>query len=136
MVTDSLYNSRGHLVTSFRKDFLTERAILYADAFHQNGAPQNCIGLINGARICMARPGGNSAKQLSTFSDHKRTHCFAYQTVTTPDGLVFHIHGPTEGRRSDAFMFRHSGLRPILEECMKIEDTQFCMYGDWAYILL
>ena len=108
---------------------------MYADAIHnRGGALLNCVGFIDGTKIKMARPKGY-AHQRSVWSGHKRMHCFSYQTITTPDGLIFHMYGPVEGRQPDAYLYCKSKMDTVLEENMKVEDVQYCIYGDQAYVL-
>eukprot|EP00171_Calliarthron_tuberculosum_P004305 IDg4305t1 len=62
----------------------------------------------------MTRPGGNSTLQRAVFSGHKRFHCLMYQTITTPDGLIFNLFGPIEGRHADAFLYMKSDIESAL----------------------
>ena len=82
--------SRGHLITTLRTELLAERAELYASAIKDKGAPlDNCVGFIDCSKIQMSRPGGDGEAQRACYSGHKRMHCLVYQTITTPDGLIF-----------------------------------------------
>ena len=38
-----------------------------------------------------------------------------YQTVTTPDGLLFYMYGPEVERRHDMTLYRECGLDGILK---------------------
>lgn len=135
-VCESLHEGKGELVTKFRKDLMTERASYYAECVHGQGASlDNCVGFIDGTKIRMARPGGHSSNQRCVYTGHKRCHCLTYQTITTPDGLIFHLFGPIEGRRPDAYMFNKSVLGAELESNMVIGDKQYNIYGDAAYLL-
>ena len=58
-----------------------------------------------------------------------------YQTVTTPDGLIFKLYGPEVGRRHDLTLLRESGLQDRLRLCLKINDRHFYIYSDAAYML-
>jgi hypothetical protein len=69
----------------------------------------------------MSRPGGDGSIQRSAYSGHKRFHCFSYQTVATPDGLIIHLYGPVEGRRHDLTLYRASGMDHLLEEQYQLE---------------
>ena len=59
-------------------------------------------------------------------------HCLVYQTITTPDGLIFHLHGPEVGRRHDLTLLRNSQIESTLQENMLIDGKQYCIYGDAA----
>lgn len=82
----------------------------------------------------MARPGCDGQMQKSCYSGHKRMHCLIYQTITTPDGLIFHMYGPEVGRRHDLTLLRQSNIEPQLQTLLT-EGRQFYLYGDAAYML-
>eukprot|EP00171_Calliarthron_tuberculosum_P019568 IDg19568t1 len=135
-VSESLHATRGHLVTSFRKDLFEGRAHLYAEAVRDNGGGlENCVGFIDGTKIQMCRPGGADANQRANYSGHKRFHGLTYQTVTVPDGLIIHLYGPVEGRQPDSVMYCRSGMEHFLQENFIIDGVQYCIYGDAAYML-
>ena len=83
----------------------------------------------------MSRPGGPQTIQQARYSKHKRIHCLSYQNITTPEGLMFNLYGPMEGRRHDAMLLRRSGVSDKLKEVLKKEDIQYYLYGDAAYVL-
>lgn len=59
-----LYDSRSHLVTSFRNDLITERGELCCACIAERGAfLKSCDGLLNSTRIQMASPGGDKISQ-------------------------------------------------------------------------
>ena len=58
-----------------------------------------------------------------------------YQTITTPDGLMFYSCGPEVGRRYDMTLYREINLGSDLQENMIVDGTQYFLYGDAAYIL-
>lgn len=132
----SLYDGHSSLITTFQKDLMHERAHLYAQCIVTSGGLlDKCVGFIDGTNIKMARLGGSRTLQRATYSGHKRIHCLSYQTVTTPDGLIFHLYGPVEGRQPDRFLYRKSNLDAVLQESLSIEGEQHYIYGDQAYIL-
>lgn len=135
-VVESLIGLRGNLLTTFRETLMRERAEMYAKAIQEKGAPlDNCVGFIDCTKIAMARPGGHGALQRASYSGHKRMHCLIYQTVTTPDGLMFYMYGPEVGRRHDMTLYRESRLGEVLETVLVIDGKQFCIFGDAAYLL-
>lgn len=67
----------------------------------------NCVGFIDGTKIRIARP-SEYMHQRYVYSGHKRIHCLSYETITTPDGLIFHLYGSIEGRHPDAYLYRCS----------------------------
>ena len=85
--------------------------------------------------IAMARPGGSGCNQRACYSGHKRFHYLVYQTITTPDGLIFSLYGPEVGRRHDLTLLRNSGISERLQNCLTIGDRHYYIYGDAAYVL-
>lgn len=134
-MVELLHNTFGHLL-NFRGSFLQSRAQLHADAIYAAGAPlDRCVGFIDCTKVRMSRPGGHGSMQRSTYSGHKRMHCLVYQTLTTPDGLMFALHGPEVGRRHDLTLYRESGWDEILENFLMVEGVYFYIFGDSAYLL-
>ena len=70
--------------------------------------------------------------QRSTYSGHKRFHCLIYQTVTTPDGLMFYLYGPEVDLRQDMTLFRESGLGNVLKQVLVINGKKYCLNGNAA----
>ena len=119
-----------------RGELLQQRATLYAEAINNAGAPlEKCVGFIYCTKRKMARPSGNNSFQRSVYSGHKRIHCLIYQTITTPDGLMFALYGPEVGRRHDLTLYRESNWGEILEEYLLSDGEYYYIYGDSAYLL-
>lgn len=117
-------------------NFLAERSHMYSNALVEAGSMlPDCVGFLDCTKIQMKRPGGGQIFQRSCFSGHKRFHCLIYQTLSTPDGLVFSLFGSLAGRRHDLTVLRSSGWEQILENSLLIDDRQFYLYGDSAYML-
>ena len=55
------------------------------------------------------------------------------QSVVTPNGLVAHMFGPTEGKRHDAFMLISSGLTEKPCQFEQRNGQLYVIYGDPAY---
>ena len=131
---DFFIQKEGHLL-AFRPGLISSRAPQYARAVYEKGAPLDMVvGFIDCTKIQMSRPKGHGSFQRASFSGHKRFHCLIYQTVTTPDGLIFHLYGPEVGRRHDMYLYRTSGLDGILRDTLLIEGKQYAIYGDAAYL--
>ena len=112
------------------------RALQYAEAIKNASAPlDSCVGFIDCTKIMMTRPGGSNRDQRACYSGHKRFHCLVYQTITTPDGLLFSLYGPEESRRHDMTLLHNSGISKALSSCLLINGRQFYVYGDAGYIL-
>jgi len=131
---DRLMTKWEHLLTRWRGECLAERAAVYADAICRQKAPlQTCVGFIDGTAIHVARQGGGL--QCVCYSGHKRRHVLKFQSVTAPDGLVFHKYDPHEGRRHDMVLYYESGLDDDLRQTLLIDGVQHCLHGDSAYVL-
>lgn len=58
-----------------------------------------------------------------------------YRSVTTVDGLMFHLYGPEIELRHDMTLFKQNGIGQQLQSAKMIDGRQYCAYGDAAYIL-
>jgi len=122
------------LLCAWRGDLMVERAAMYAQhVIEKGGGLDNSVGFIDGTGLFVALPGG--ALQRSVYSGHKRTHMLKFQTVATPDGLIFHLFGPEEGRRHDVTMYREAGMEKSLQGGLSIGGVQYCIYRDAAYLI-
>lgn len=100
----------------------------FAHAIHAAGAPlDNCWGFIDGTARPICRP---RRDQRLFYSGHKRVHCLKFQAVTTPDGIIAHLHGPVEGRRHDLFLVLDSNIKETME---KAPFAEYVLYGDPGY---
>lgn len=132
-VVECFVSCRSH-VLDVRAAFMRSRAELYAAAIEYMGAPlDRCVGFLDCTKIRMTRPGGANVNQRSCYSGHKRMHCLMYMTITTPDGLMFALHGPVEGRRHDLTLMRQSGWEEVLADVLDIEGVQYYVYADSAF---
>lgn len=83
----------------------------------------------------MQRPGGPIANQYTVYSGYKRSHCLLYQTITTLDGLIFHMYGPEFVWGHVITLYRETGMDEILIDSRFQIGKQFYLYGDPTYIL-
>ena len=135
-VIESFVQIQGHLVTYLRQGLLISRAELYADCIKATGAPlDSCVGFMDCTKIKMTRPGDHGSIQRSCYSGHKRMHCLIYQTITSPDGLIFSLYGPEVSRRHDVTLLREIGIEEGLQSCLLINGRQYYLYADAAYML-
>jgi nuclease HARBI1 len=125
----------GPLVSTFQTDFLRTRAEYYSSKISEKykNATQHCAGFSDGTLIEIARP--RSMLQRATYSGHKIRPGLKWQVITTPDGMLFHIFGPYEGRRHDMHLYTESGLDDILNENILIDGVQHYLFGDSGYTL-
>jgi nuclease HARBI1 len=123
----------GPLVSTFQTTFLRSRAEYYASKISakSDNATQHCVALIDGTLVEITRPSG--IQQRATHSGHNRRSGLKWQVITTPDGLLFHIFGPFEGRRHDMHLFTQSGLDEFLREELSIDAVQHYVFGDSGY---
>jgi hypothetical protein len=74
-----------------------------------------------------------SKHQQDVYNEYKHMHALKYSAVKSPDGLIYHLHGPFEGRRNDNALLQNSKL---LDRCkIYASDNGFYLYGDAAYPL-
>lgn len=59
--------------------------------------------------------------------------CSVYQTVTTPNGLIFSQYGLVVGRRHNISVLRESGLNEALKNSLNVYWEQFYIFGDKCY---
>jgi DDE superfamily endonuclease len=116
----------------FQGNCLLSRAQLFARKSAANilNASQHCLGFIDGTLVEIAR-----LMQRDTHSGHKRRPRLKLQVSTTPDGMLFHVFGPFEGRRDDMHLYAESGIDDILGERLLIGGIQYHLNGDSGYTL-
>lgn len=137
---ENMIRVRGHLILNWRSDLMERRAAMYASHVHDHAPLDNCVGYMDCTKQKVSRPGGHNSNQRALYTGHKRTWCLKWQTVSTPDGLIFHLWGPEDGRRHDSTLYHKSGIDSILENALLVGDgsgspTRFCLYADAAYAL-
>ena len=125
-----IYQEWDFLLSDFGSGHLSrERLELFAAKTFAKGAPlTNCWGFIDCTIRKVCRP---LVSQRTLYNGHKKFHSLKYSAVKAPDGLIYHLWGPYEGRRNDNILLKESGLR----ERMKEKAEGFCIYGDPAYPL-
>lgn len=121
---------------NLRNNLLRELAPLYAECIHNSGAPLPCcIAFIDCTKINMCSLGGPNINQRCCYTGHKRMHCLNYQTIMTPDVLLFSLRVPQVGHRHDLKLFRTSGWPQQLRTQLEIDGVKCCLFGDSAYTL-
>lgn len=61
--------------------------------------------------------------------------CLSFQTMKTPDGLMFSLYGPEVERRHDITLLRGSLINELVENCLNSDEQQYYIYGDDDYVL-
>jgi hypothetical protein len=142
--------------------YYTEPATLrrFADAVRDKGCPlSNCVGFLDSTLNRIARP---TRYQRACYSGYKKTHGLKWQNVVFADGIIGHAWGPAEGRRSDPWVMRASGIVDTLRNrmCFNIDSAatavlhrpadptastairpgpppflQYCLYADKGYFM-
>lgn len=108
----------------------------FARCIHKaGGALKGRVGFMDGSKICMAHPCGMNTVQHSCYSYRKKFHCLVYQTITTPDGLIFHMIGPVESQKPDAYLYRASKIDENLSTHLHIKGQQYYHYADKSFVL-
>lgn len=133
-----------HLLCDWRGDLMSSRASLYASYVARVAPSTQCVGFLDVTKILVTRPGGSNLNQRALYSGHKRTWCLKFQTVSTPDGLMFNLYGPEDGRRHDTTLYVKSNMDSILSDGLGFEGNeasgstpseQYHLYADAAYVM-
>ena len=97
------------ILTAATSCLTEERLQSYARAFWQKGVPTNLLiwSVIDVKKVKICRP---SIGQRAQYSGHKKIHCFKFQTLQAPDGIIVHCSYSSDGRRGDGFILRESNL--------------------------
>lgn len=64
---------------------------------------------------------------------HRRKQSLKYQSVTTPDGLILHAHGPMAGCRHDWALYLDSDIDEQLEAVWPMEREEYYVHLDTGY---
>jgi nuclease HARBI1 len=92
-----------------------------------------CWGFVDGVFRYTARPVGS---QRHWYNGHYGGHGMKFQAISSPVGLIEHLHGPIPGRRHDAFMWTHSNaFNDMCTFSARPEQDfpHYYVYGDPAY---
>jgi hypothetical protein len=127
-----IYDNWDHLLSDFSspsasKLLSMDRLQLFARRVHEKGAPlANCWGFIDCTIRKICRP---TLWQQICYNGYKHLHALKYSAVKCPDGLIYHLAGPMEGRRNDNALLSASTLLP---RC-RARAAGSVLYGDPAY---
>lgn len=128
------WRRHGHILTGDMSiQFIASNADRYSNAINQKcAALENCIGFIDGTVLGIARP-GDHAEQHAAYNGHKRKHALKFQTITTPDGLIIHAHGPMAGSRHDWALYVDANTDEQLQNVCRVGEVQYYIHGDSGY---
>jgi len=123
-----IFDHWDHLLQDFASGHLMHtRLQLFTCKIKEHGTPlPNVWGFIDCTIQPIARP---MTWQRICYNSHKTVHSLKYSAVKSPDGLIYHLFGPYEGRRNDNAQLNDSGL---IKRCLQ-NAPSFCLYGDSAY---
>ena len=112
IVEEHIYSHCNEGLHGFH-EFLVTRANLchYADRVAAKGGVYNNVwGFLDGCKWPISRPGGNINLQRPFYSGYICGHCFSYHVISTPDGMIVHMHGPLAGRANDLITLANSKI--------------------------
>lgn len=87
-------------------------------------------GFLDGHFEQMARP---LDRQQDVYSGHSKAHGLKYQGAVAPDGVVYFLEGPFEGKKNDWAMWSESRAIIRLRRMMAAPRECLYLYGDPAY---
>jgi hypothetical protein len=125
----------------FNYELISARIDMYCQAIHNHGAPlSTCWSFIDGTKQYISRPSARQKPasihenlQRSVYNGHPRRHCFNWQGVQAPDGIIVSLYGPVEGRRHDSTMLNMSGIIDVMKNDQSNLFSGKFIYGDPAY---
>lgn len=124
----------GHLLTDARPALMTQPLLQsYANAvFAKSGYLRHVVAFIDGTlRPCCRSGGAGGIRQRVLYSGHKRRHGIKFQSVSLPNGIIWHLWGPVGGSRNDNHMLAASNMIAFLTAALL--PFGFYIYGDAAY---
>ena len=130
-----IYENYNYLLNDFNRPWLSQNKLEeYSIAIHNKGAPlMNCFGFVDGTVRPHSRRGQN---QRILFNGHKRIHVLKFQSVVIPNGLIYNLYGPVEGRRHDSDMLAEFRILDELQlHAYTLNEEPLCIYGDPVYPL-
>ena len=84
----------------------------------------------DGTRWEVARP---IVHQNRLYNGKDRVHCFEFQGISAPDGMIVDLYGPVPGRHHDQWMLDHSIFNERLAHAQAGLPIQFKAYSDKGY---
>lgn len=126
--------ARKHLLYSdLHRAYISAKAELFSGAIQEKcSVLSHCLGFMDGTVLGIARP-SDGAEQNAAYNGHKRKHALKFQTITGPDGIIIHAHGPMEGRRHDWALYVESDIERQLREVCLLGGEQYYIHADSGY---
>lgn len=105
----------------------------YATIIKEKCGVSNIWGFVDGTIRPMCRP--STIDQREWYTSYKKIHGFKFQAISTPDGLISSLAGPTTAVDGDWAMWHESDIELFLREVFDgiEDDTEPLIFGDPAY---
>lgn len=102
----------------------------YATAFWNRHVPRSLQiwAIVDVKKVKTCRP---ITGQRSMYSGHKKIHCFKFQTLQAPDGLIVHCSQSLSGRHGDGHILQESNLLEWVRARPELQG--YFIFGDSAY---
>ena len=71
--------------------------------------------------------------QRAVYNGWKRAHGWKYQAIQCPDGIMWHLAGPYEGRHNDTGIFGDTQFEFFMEKKMQEWGVRVMLYADAGY---
>ena len=109
---DHIYSHCATGLHGFHELLVTrDRLRAYSDRVTlKGGAYANVWSFLDGCKWPITRPGGNINLQRPFYSGYICGHAFSYHVLSTPDGMIVHMHGPLPGKDNDITTLIDSNL--------------------------
>lgn len=112
-----------------------EKLSEYAAAIEKKSGVAYVWGFVDGTIRRMCRPTPEVANQRYYYTGYKRFHGFKFQAISTPDGLVSSLAGPTTAADGDWLLWQESLIEGKIRELFEGVSARQVpkIYGDPAY---
>lgn len=123
-----LWEKYQHLLTLETSPLATQHNLYVEKVQEYTRSNLDIIGFIDGTFRGTACP---VVGQRAMYNGYKRKHGVIFEAITSPDGLIVHVHGPITGANNDRFVIARSRVG----ERLGIMLPGRAVYGDAAYSL-
>ena len=105
----------------------------YADAIEQKVGIPNIWAFVDSTIHQICRP--STIEQRYWYTGYKKYHGFEFQAISTADGLIISLPGPTTAADGDWALWHQSDIETILHNLFNdiLQDQEPLIYSDPAY---